>query len=573
MEQKKTSISFTKWKPIEIMLAVLFLVAPFYYHPNIGGSGLRVPNNIAVWIVVVAIIWYSFYWVLKRPTFCIPKHFLYIATFPILITLTAFIVGIEQPLKWLSRLLFIWGGLAFLFSLYQHKLKQGRLDRLLFTIVISALILGIFGIAQVWLKSDMSYFLPVTRSGSPSSFFQQINNQATYQVTAIMIAIYLVNRPYLAHGPKYALYILILAVACAGFVVGISGSRIGLLSLIVGLIIIIPALWQKFKSNRKRSFVILLVLTMGSGLGLTFGQDRFNNKTVAMQSGFSGSARLVIYDISVELIKQDPIFGHGIGSFPRAWQYAKPDFYKTHPTGVLINGFVSHPHNEILFWLVEGGLVACMGLVVFLVSIILALKRLGWHRGGAYAAMLLPFSLHTQVELPFYSSAIHWMLFIFMIMLIFNSTIHSKRFVMSTVAIKSAAITVTLFSLLILFTLIHTMRAHYDFIEFYEAKKTMTDPFRTALQNPYLSEDTSYIDMSSFLYSSIEQGSENGVRVYTKWGEKRLLERPHIKLYGQLVDAYYFLQDKAAFCRILEQGLLLYPGHESFKKGLAQCEK
>jgi O-antigen ligase len=573
MEERKTAISFTKWKPIEIMLAVLFLIAPFYYHPNIGGSGLRVPNNIAVWILAIIIIWYTSIQVLKKPKFVIPKYFIFVAMFPIIITLTGFVIGVEQPLRWLSRLLFVWGGLALFFSLYQHNLKQGRLDRLLFIIVVSALVHSLFGIAQIWFKNDMSYLLPISDIGIPSGFFQQINNQATYQVTAIMIALYLMTRPYLAHGPKYALYILALAVACAGFVVCISGSRIGLLSLIVGLIIIIPALWKKFKTNKKHSLAILLALMMGSSFGLTLGQDQFSNKTIAMQSGFSGSARLVIYDISLELIKQEPIFGHGIASFPRTWQYAKPDFYKTHPDATLINGFVSHPHNEILFWLLEGGLVAGMGLVVFFVSIALTLKRLGWHRGGAYAAMLLPFSLHTQVELPFYSSAIHWMLFIFMLMLIMNSSIHSKRLVMSTAAIKSAVVTATLFSLIILLSLVHTIRAHYDFIEFYGAKEALSDPFRTALQNPYLSEDTRYIDMSSFLYSSIEQGSVNAVRVYTKWGEKRLLESPHIKLYEKLVDAYYFLQDKVAYCRILEQGISLYPGHGTFKKGLAQCEK
>jgi O-antigen polymerase len=41
------------------MLAVLFLVAPFYYHPNIGGEGLRIPNNITVWMMATTDVCYS----------------------------------------------------------------------------------------------------------------------------------------------------------------------------------------------------------------------------------------------------------------------------------------------------------------------------------------------------------------------------------------------------------------------------------------------------------------------------------------------------------------------------------
>ncbi|MDO7597933.1 MAG: hypothetical protein MUR51_09710, partial [Pseudomonadota bacterium] len=182
--------TFKRWKPIEIMLAVLFLIAPFYYHPNIGGEGLRIPNNITVWMMATIIIGYSLHLVLKRPTFVIPKYFLYIAAFPILITLSGFVTGVEQPLTWLFRLLFIWGGLAFFFSLFQHKLKQGRLDRILVIIVISALLQGLVGVAQIWLQADMPFWLPKSPNGVASGLFQQINNQATYQVTAIMIVAY-----------------------------------------------------------------------------------------------------------------------------------------------------------------------------------------------------------------------------------------------------------------------------------------------------------------------------------------------------------------------------------------------
>ena len=77
---------FTKWKPIEIMLALLFLVAPFYYHPNIGGTGLRLPNNIIVWVVANLIACYSLYLIAARAKLNLPRYFIYIIAFPVLST-------------------------------------------------------------------------------------------------------------------------------------------------------------------------------------------------------------------------------------------------------------------------------------------------------------------------------------------------------------------------------------------------------------------------------------------------------------------------------------------------------
>jgi O-antigen ligase len=573
MEEKKTSISFTKWKPIEIMLAVLFLMAPFYFHPNIGGEGLRVPNNITVWMMAAIIIWYSLYQVLKRPTFVIPKYFGYIVAFPILITLSGFVTGVEQPLKWLFRLLFIWGGLAFFFSLFQHGLKQGRLDRILFIIVVSALLQGLFGLAQIWLQADMPFWLPKSANGVPSGLFQQINNQATYQVTAIMIAVYLASRPLLAKGAVWMQRIMILTVASSAFLVTLSGSRIGLLGLLLGLMIAIPALWHRLKLNKSLSILLLMALIMGVMLGLNTSKGTVVDKTIAMQSGYSGSARLGIYSISVDLIKQQPVFGHGVGSFPRVWQYAKPDFYQTHPEGVLPNKFVSHPHNETLFWLVEGGLIAGVGLFAILLAVILALKKIGWQRGGAYAAILLPLGLHTQVELPFYTSVVHWILFILLLFILFHNLSIRKPLTMTVMAIKTlgyVGVTIVV-SLLLFFS--HTIRAHFDFYDFYHSPLSEQVSFKHAYLNPYLREEAQWINMSSILYSSMEFGLQDNVLAYIEWGENLLIEKPDVDLYKKLAEGYNYLGDNESFCKTAEAGLLLYPMNMKLEQAAAGCRK
>ncbi|OUR63924.1 hypothetical protein A9Q79_09235 [Methylophaga sp. 42_25_T18] len=582
MEETKTSTSFSKWKPIEIMLAVLFLIAPFYYHPNIGGEGLRIPNNITVWMVATIIIWYSLYLVLKRPTFVLPKYFFYIAAFPALITLSGFVTGIEQPLTWLFRLLFIWGGLAFFFSLFQHRLKQGRLDRILFIIVVSALLQGLIGLAQIWLKTDMPFWLPKSSNGVPSGLFQQINNQASYQVTAIMITVYLLTRPFISHGAIWLQLVLFLAVACATFLITISGSRIGSLALILGLLIIIPALWERLK-NKKHFSLFLFSLLIGFCAGMSQGGDSENmvDKTLAMQSGYSGSVRLGIYSLSLDLIKQQPVFGYGIGSFPRVWQYAKPEFHKAHPDAALPEQFATHPHNETIFWLLEGGTVAAFGLAAMLFGIMLALKSLGWKKGSVYVAMLLPIGLHTQVELPFYASSTHWFTFIVLISALSSHKVDNKTRIMTVSLTRLSGVLLILMVLAVMASFIHTLRAQWDFSTFYKGEQ-LNNPFPYAFKNPYLSDQARWIDMNTILNSSLQQNVdgdldlqrqvEANVNVYVDWGEKRLLNKPNIQLYNQLAAAYFYLGDKSSFCSIINRGLALYPNNESFQQAaFEQC--
>jgi O-antigen ligase len=575
MEKNQATTSFEKWKPIEIMLALLFLVAPFYYHPNIGGGGLRIPNNITVLMTATVVIWYSFYLVLKRPTFVLPKYFLYVAAFPVLIILSGFVTGVEQPLKWLFRLLYIWGGFAFFFSLFQHGLKQGRFDRILFIVVISALLQGLVGIAQTWLQTDMPFGLS-SPGGVPNGLFQQVNNQATYQVTAIMVAIYLSSRPLLAKGSLWMQAMIVVTVVSSIFLVTQSGSRIGLLGLIIGLMIIIPALWQRLKLNKGLSVLLLIALIIGGTLGVMAenkGNRTVVDKTVAMQSGYSGSIRLGIYRIALDLVTQKPLFGHGIGSFSSVWQNAKPDFYQSYPDSILPPNLVSHPHNELLFWFVEGGVIAVVGLAIFSFGLVLALTKKGWRRGGAYTAMLLPIGLHTQVELPFYSSVIHWFLFVVLLAAIFHGLTTIKASNMSGMAVKTISYCGTAFILIIILFLAQTMRAQFDFYNFYHSPISKQISFENAYMNPYFRKDAEWISMSSNLYSSIELGLNDNVKAYTKWGEVLILERPDVALYKKLADAYLSLGDREAFCSIVRRGLLLYPENTKLKQLRSNCIK
>jgi O-antigen polymerase len=570
MSQLRQSF-FSRWTPAEIMLAVLFVLAPLYYHPNLGGEGLRLPNNSTIWLVALVFIAYSLNKVIKSETYQLPRYFIFIAAFPILVILSGFLAGVEQPLKWLFRALFIVGGLAFFFSLFQHKLRQGRWDRLLLIMALSGLIHAGIGLLQIWLKADMPYLLPKSPEGIPSGLFQQINNQATFLVTSIVLAFYLASRPILFKRQRWFQLLVVLTVLAAGFIVGFSGSRIGFLTLGVAMPVLLIARKKPLIRNKAFSALLLIALLGGFALGLLPSGGKAIDKTVAMQSGYSGSARLGIYGISFDLLKDEPLFGHGIGSFARVFQYERPDFYSEHPDGKLPKQMVGHPHNELFQWMVEGGLTALLGIILVVAAVILALRQSGASRGWGYLAFLIPISLHTQVELPLYMSAVHWFALLLMMGLPFMHLLKQRSNGMTMYAQKLSSITVLTLTLIFMLFLGHTIRANWDFVAFYQGKQS-EKPLPVAKQNPYLSEQAEWIDMSAMMYSSMQYGLKENVEYYTEWGEQLLQWRPDVDLFIKLTDAYEFLDNKDRYCETAKQGLSIYPQSEQLQSAVNFCQ-
>lgn len=561
---------FSRWSAAEIMLATLFLMAPLYYHPNLGGAGLRIPNNSTIWLMALVFISFSLNKVIKTESFQLPRYFGYLAAFPVLVILSGFLAGVEQPLTWLFRVLFILGGFAFLFSLFQHKLKAGRWDRLLLIVALSGLLHAGIGLLQMWSKLDIPFWLPKSPEGIPEGLFQQINNQASYLTTCILLAFYLATRP-LTFSRRKVIQLLLAAMVLAGsFILGISGSRVGLLGIVTALPILLLARRKQLFRNRRLSLLLLVALASGFMLGADHSDGRVVDKTTAMQAGYSGAARLGIYNISIDLLSQEPLFGHGIGSFSRVFQYARPDFYAKHPEGKLPKQKVSHPHNEVLQWLVEGGVTALLGIFIAAIGVMLALKKLGVSRGWSYLALILPLSLHSLVELPFYMSAIHWLLFILLVAACFQFSLAQRRNQMTVYAKKLSTISLLLISLLMMVALAHTIRANWDFIAFYKGHQN-EKPLPVAKQNPFLAEQAQWIDMSAMLYSSMQYDLRDNVAYYVQWGEQLLKTNPDIDLYAKLLDAYEYLGNKSAFCETAREGSQIYPQSVRMQEAMLNC--
>ena len=115
-------------------------------------------------------------------------------------------------------------------------------------------------------------------------------------------------------------------------------------------------------------------------------------------------ARTTIYAQSADVIGEHWVLGAGYGRFESAWRNEHAQ--QASPPGNVIGGLhaLNHPHNETLFWTVEGGISALIGLLILAVGFLRTFRGCFMARIAGLLALPAPILIHTQTE---YLSLIH----------------------------------------------------------------------------------------------------------------------------------------------------------------------
>ncbi len=559
----------------QILLTVLFLAAPLYFQTNLGGRGLELTFNIPVWAAASFLISSGLYLIAATQWFVRPAHSWAFLLFPVVMVLSGIIAGSSQPIPWLFRQIYIIGGVLFLFSLFQFNIKQQQIERILYVVVASALVNALIAIAQIFSPELIRGWL-VTAGNTPVGVFQQINVLSSYLATGIILSFYLMSRPSIRSASLAARLLLIICIGSCAFIITYIGSRIGMLSVVAGLTIMLVSRRRQLKKRAALTLIGLLSLLGGAIPGGTIqeisGFEKLSQKTIEIAKGADASIRVNMYAIALELVAQKPWFGHGIGNFQRVWGMQSGDYHQRNPSAKL-PPYVTHPHNELVYWLIEGGIISFAGILVAIGAILLALIRCGPQRGGGYAALLIPISLHAQVELPFYLSSLHWFLWLFLVFIVLRHHTSANSVPLSLPAvrlIKSAAI---LFCIGSSYFLIHSARAQAD-IHAYLTNKEQQGPYlQIALKNLYFKPYAERLAMRSLLHSGILDKNPDKVHHFTQWAEQQISTNPQLKLFEDLNNGYTFLGLEEARCRIIHTGARMYPMNEPLKTAANACEK
>lgn len=377
------------------LAAFYCLIAMHIYWPNRGGSGFYLPWNLVGGIFIALLIIGAM--LFSRPPLATSGFFNLLASGSLILLLP--LLWAQQP--WLSEALprlmgLVLGVLAY-FALLQIPLDRRWRRRLLMLLLAATVIEALLGLVQYSLLQPGNWMGYNTLKNRPYGIFQQWNLMASFMATGLALALYLLSarRPLSRSLQWLAAAMLLLA----PLLLIVIASRVGLLA---ALLLSPLQLWMLYRLNRRRAGIALLLLMAGVSAGLLLVM--LNGATRALMLPEPIFYRLTYWQEALDMIAERPWLGWGYGHFQHDFLH---HFYTTHSSG-MESVAISHPHNEILLWGVEGGLLSLSGITL----IVWGLCRLLRHsrpvplRPAPWLAAL-PILLHLMVEYPLYLSAAH----------------------------------------------------------------------------------------------------------------------------------------------------------------------
>ena len=384
------------------------------YWPNNGGSGLSLPLNITSWIYAVVLA--------ASVLMLVPRQRWRITVPAAGFTVGAFILTLLcllTPDVWQAEALLVAGALLGGVSVYlvtlQIPLTANTLTALLALLWGACVIECLAFVYQYWHLPGVEYWEFAWRRGTrPYGIFQQVNLIASFTACGVLLSAPLFLR--LHRGYRIAIGI---GLVMMGFVLHESQSQTGYLSLVIGEVLAV------FPAQRRTLLLLLLPLALGVAIGAT---ARHFLSVVTVDHLTTSQVRWTVLKTSLALFAERPWMGWGVGSFAAVF------LERAGPLGL---GSISHPHNELVQWLVEGGLVGLAGALCFIAGgLWLWLHGNCWRRACLVAA--LPVVIHMLTEYPVRQSTPHWLLLILLLRCADNARTGIRLALTSTSLIRAA---------------------------------------------------------------------------------------------------------------------------------------
>lgn len=224
---------------------------------------------------------------------------------------------------------------------------------------------------------------------------------ATILATGFPLGLYLLSK--LQRWKRYALIASQLVIWVA---LVLSGSRAGTLAIVFSTIVFALAIDRKrlLKLIFRRRWILLPVATALLGGAFLLYQQKKD----------STNGRLLIWQVSWQMIKDKSLPGHGYGAFQSKYMDYQAAYFKEHPDSklALLADNVKHPFNEFLKVAVEFGLAGLLlVLTLFVWVIYISIRKVGTHTPLVLSALTALFVL-ACFSYPFYYTA-SWLLLAF----------------------------------------------------------------------------------------------------------------------------------------------------------------
>jgi O-antigen polymerase len=426
---------------VVLFLACIFiLVAPLQMGASMGVVFTHATQWIG-WIFVFLVAGIGLIIPFFRGKLIIPRLFKSVSLYLLLVISAAVLANDFNP-----RVLWEWyaflAGLVLFLALHQTHIGQRYEQQIYWVILLSGATQAIIGYLQHQGINVFSYDLDgyTFSTNVAAGGFYQVNNFSSYVATTALAPL-LLHLPQRKNIALQAILIFILIVMA--YSLYLASSRTGLLGLTIGAVLIFVG--RRVSENRVKTtyphrlsgWVWLLSLMTG------YVAAYFLNVDVALLHKMANlvdelgkvanlddpgiSARSGLYQGAWNLFLEQPLFGHGLGTFTALFQPVYVATMEQLGNASVVSSITTHPHNELLYRLAESGAMGGLGLILMAAVAAVALWRIPNGQGWLYAGLMFPILLHTQTEYPFYTSLLTWVLFITLLYLMSRHAVCNRN--------------------------------------------------------------------------------------------------------------------------------------------------
>ncbi|EMW2203327.1 O-antigen ligase family protein [Enterobacter hormaechei] len=362
--------------------------------------------------------------------------------------LLSFLV-LSLPLFWMApdsdtwravtRVLMMWCGGAFLLWLSACRVSEDMAAFSANALIATGLVCALSVLLMVLWPAGYAHWIPLQSDMRPSGGFRQVNLMASFLATMLALSL---HRWLFSGQWRFLLALAVLMVATVW-----TQSTVGLLGVAVAVALMTLSGWRMLRHRLCLALTMLVSGWVGARLLMSL-----LSLVPFIDHDDSRAARLQMWHACLQLIQAHPWTGVGYGMFEGKYPSGISLLHEVSLTGML-----THPHNELLYWLTEGGLVTVTGLLLLL-AWGMRMSRHLWRQGSAaggygspgsdatgLAICALPILLHTQTEYPWYMSGVHFVLFLFLLGLALSRLIPADQHV--TLAPRIQKITAILLAL------------------------------------------------------------------------------------------------------------------------------
>lgn len=400
-----------------LCLALYTLLVLHVNIPHLPGSGMMIPQSVLAWMLAAVLL------LLAAPVSrqalsaaLRPTPFMTLCLAGALI-LTLPLLYAPQTWRYLAelRVAGLWGGLLLMVAT-RALFTTPSLRRTVLVLMLAGCVLeALTGIVQALHPQSLPFWLTTPGTGRATGVFRQPNVMASLTGTGVILAWCLLNQT----ACRAAQVAMLAATAVLAFCLPLTQSTQTWLTLaLAAALVCLPLFRTPGRVRLMRLWLCVLVAGVLAGLLAWHGQHGD-----LVDHAYGRYGRLQMWQNCLWLIAHRPWSGWGYGRFDVAYVHA---WQASGNIPVIDLAYTTHPHNEVLYWLTEGGMVAGAGLLLILAAGISLVRRSLQARrdprtqaAGMQALTMalctLPVLMHTQLEWPLYLSAWHYLMVVMLL--------------------------------------------------------------------------------------------------------------------------------------------------------------